>query len=436
MKKTISLAFAFFLALVLTVPAFAAPAAEYTYVWDFADVMSESEEQMLDEQLGNIDYEFASPLYIVTKYGSEENSAVEYAKMFVENSGELFRSYGDDLGFVFVDDFDNDTYTFYRVGDADLIVDDADLQGLFDNLDITYDVDNLFSSYSAVAAFTREHCQSFFNDGDAQTSTTSAYGDYYDFSAPDSNGKHITDDADLLTDEQEATLLKSIEAIREKYNFDVVLHTTNSIGEKTIADYADDYYDYNGYGIGENHDGLLFVLNMSNGEKGNRDYYTSTSGSGITAFTDYAVKDSESKINSLILPSLKKDDWFGAFEKYLELTNIFLEQAQTGEPFDSANPYMTFSDYAVLECVVLCVAALAVFITSKILGSKMKTNVKKISASDYVVPGSLNITGSCDVFSHKTLSKTARPKETSSSSGSSTHTSSSGSTHGGGGGKF
>lgn len=436
MKKVLSVVFSLILVSVLSVPAFAEPGAQYTYVWDFADVMSESQEQMLDEQLSEIDLAYASPLYIISKYGNADYTATEYAKMFVANSGELFRSYGEDIGFVFVDDFDNDTYLFYIVGDGDLIVDSSELQAIYDYLDRAYDIDNPFAAYSSVAAFVNQYCQGFFDNDSGESTTASDYGDGYDYSAPDSNGKQIADDAGLLTDEQEATLLKSIEVIREKYSFDVVLHTTNSIGEKTVSDYADDYYDYNGYGVGENRDGLLFMLNMNNGEEGNRDYYTSTCGSGITAFTDYAIKDSNSKINSLILPFLEDGDWFGAFEKYLELVDIFLEQAQTGEPYDSSNPYKTFSDYVIMEGIVLAVAALAVFIVSKKLGSSMKTNVKKAGATDYVNPGSFKLTGSCDVFLNKTITRTAKPKETKSGSGSSTHTSSSGSTHGGGGGKF
>ncbi len=284
----------------------------------------------------------------------------------------------------------------------------------------------------------------------AEGNVSNTYGSDYDYSAPDSGGKQIVDDADLLTDSQEEQLLTEIESIRTDYSFDVVLHTTNSIGNKTIADYADDYYDYNGYGIGENRDGLLFMINMNNGEEGNRDFYTSTCGFGITAFPDSAIKDTDSAINAEILPYLRDGDWYGAFDKYLDLVDIFLARAENGESYggDFNDGYyyggsydsdyseeMTAEDYIGREVLLIIVAFIIAIVISLIVRSKMKTNVKRADAADYIVPGSLVITSSADVFSHVNVTKTARPKETS-SSGSSVHTSSSGTSHGGGGGKF
>ena len=37
-------------------------------------------------------------------------------------------------------------------------------------------------------------------------------------------------------------------------------------GGKTAEAYADDYYDYNGYGYGENDDGLLLLVSMGERE--------------------------------------------------------------------------------------------------------------------------------------------------------------------------
>lgn len=437
MKKIICVTFAVALIFAMCIPVFAAP-ADYGYVWDYADDLTESEEQMLDDALSELDESYAFPLFIISKYSNPEYTASEYAELFAQNNYDGFTAFGDAAGFIFVDDFDNNSFILYRVGDGDLIIDDEAVEALNTYLESGYDSEKIFATYSAVVTYVEDYCQKFSEaDYVAQEQSTEKYDESYDYSAPVSNGNPVNDDAELLTDEQEAKLLVKIEALRTEYAFEIVLHTTNSIGDKTIADYADDYYDYNGFGVGENRDGLLFMLNMNNGEEGNRDYYTSTCGSGISVFTDYAIKDSDSKINMLILPFLEDGDWYGAFNKYLDLADIFLANARDDKPYDSANPYMTTGDYLTAECFVIVLAALAVFVTFRILRSRMKTNVKKSGAADYVVPGSLKIGNSQDIFSHKTVRKTVRPQETSSSSsGSSTHTSSSGTTHGGGGGKF
>lgn len=44
---------------------------------------------------------------------------------------------------------------------------------------------------------------------------------------------------------------------------------------------ADDFYDYNGYGYGEEGDGIIFLISMEE-----RKWQISTCGFGITAFTD------------------------------------------------------------------------------------------------------------------------------------------------------
>ena len=280
------------------------------------------------------------------------------------------------------------------------------------------------------------------------------YDSEYDYSAPQAGSTRVNDDADLLTDGQESALQAKIDSIIAAYNFDVVLHTTNSIGNKSIADYADDYFDYNGFGFGENRNGLLFMLNMNNGEEGNRDYYTSTRGYGKYVFTDYAIYDSDSAVNEAILPYLREGEWYNAFDKYLDVVEDFLLQASTGTPYDYETPYKTYDggidngdsmveelydnrtgQYIKNEVIALIVAIVVAVVVVSVFKGQMKTNVKAAGAADYVVPGTLNIEQAHDHFTHASVAKTAKPKETS-SSGSSSHTSSSGASHGGGGGKF
>jgi uncharacterized protein len=73
----------------------------------------------------------------------------------------------------------------------------------------------------------------------------------------------------------------------------------------------------------------------------------------------------------------------------------------------------------------------ALIVTGK-MRSDLVTVRQQVKADNYVIPGSLQLTNSRDLFLYSQVTKTERPK----SGGSSTHTSSSGRTHGGGGGKF
>jgi len=62
---------------------------------------------------------------------------------------------------------------------------------------------------------------------------------------------------------------------------DVVIVITDNTQGKSSRDFADDFYDYNGYGIGTRKSGLLMLVNMQN-----REIWISTCGDAIDIFTD------------------------------------------------------------------------------------------------------------------------------------------------------
>ena len=49
---------------------------------------------------------------------------------------------------------------------------------------------------------------------------------------------------------------------KNQYNMDAVIVTSNNLNGKSQQDYADDYFDYNGYGVGEDKSGLLLLIDM------------------------------------------------------------------------------------------------------------------------------------------------------------------------------
>ena len=91
----------------------------------------------------------------------------------------------------------------------------------------------------------------------------------------------LVDEADLLTDEEEADILEQLDEISERQECDVAVVTVDGLDGKSAMEYADDFYDYNGYGFGEEKDGILLLVSMEE-----RDWYISTCGFGITALTD------------------------------------------------------------------------------------------------------------------------------------------------------
>lgn len=234
----------------------------------------------------------------------------------------------------------------------------------------------------------------------------------------------VVDTAQLLSDSEREALASRLNEISLRQNMDVVVATTDTTDGCSVAEYADRLYDEYGFGCGEQRDGLLLLISMEE-----RDWYISTCGYGITAFTDAGIE----YIGKQIRSDLSAGSYAAAFQSYAELCDDFITQAKSGTPYNKSN-----LPREPLSLVWIPIAAVVGFVIAKIIvgnmKGKLKTVRKQAAANSYVKDGSMSITDSRDLFLYHTVTRSEKPK--SSSSSSSTHTSSSGTTHGGGGGKF
>lgn len=233
----------------------------------------------------------------------------------------------------------------------------------------------------------------------------------------------LVDDADLLSSSDEDSVLSKLDKISEALEFDVVIVTTDTLGGKSPRAFADDFFDYNGYGFGPDADGILLLVSTED-----RDWYISTCGYGITAFTDAGID----YIGDRLVEKLGEEHYFDACLVFADLCEDFVKQARTGSPYDRGSlpkePFKFFGTLLVCLLLGFGVALIVVFV----MKAQLKSVHSKAAAADYVRAGSLNITDSHELFLHRRVDRRAKPKD----SGSSTHRSSSGRSHGGGGGKF
>ena len=91
------------------------------------------------------------------------------------------------------------------------------------------------------------------------------------------NLKHVVDDADILTDSEEAELTRMIADVIERTGYDLVIYTdvTNYGLGPEDEKCAIDFYRFNGYGLGPEQSGLIIYVNMDK-----RDRYFSVVGTG------------------------------------------------------------------------------------------------------------------------------------------------------------
>ena len=240
---------------------------------------------------------------------------------------------------------------------------------------------------------------------------------------------YVVDNADLLTQTEENELSEKLQDISDELQFDVVVVTANSTGSKTATEYADDYFDYNGYGRGSNNDGALFLVDM-----GDRKWAISTSGYGIEAIVDSALDDMEEEI----VPYLKSGDYDGAFNEFADLTYDIVNDAKNGKSYSNSTTSTTknHKNIGTNLIVAFSIGAGISLIIILVYRSKLKPVKFQKEAKEYIVPGSFNLRRSDDVFLYFNITKVPIPKNNDSDDSGSFHSSSSGSSHGGSSGSF
>lgn len=238
----------------------------------------------------------------------------------------------------------------------------------------------------------------------------------------------FVDRADLVAEGQEETLLEKLDEISERQKLDVVIATVDSLEGKTPMDYADDFYDYNGYGFGEDADGILLLISMED-----RDWRISTCGFGITAFTDAG----QEYLMDQVLPSLSNGAYDTAFYKFADWCDKYITQARTGKPYDTGSmPKEDTYDFSGMDVFIFfCFGFIIACVRAKKIQKRLMPVALNYTAFSYI--GDVDLFVEQDKFINSTTTtRIIEQKTHSSGGGSTTHTSSSGRTHGGSGGKF
>lgn len=243
----------------------------------------------------------------------------------------------------------------------------------------------------------------------------------------------VYDFAGLLTDSEELNLYNKIMTFINTYNMDMAVVTINTNSKASAMAYADDFYDYNDFGLGSTFDGLLFLIDMDN-----REMWISTTGEAIIMYDDYRIDKILDETYNYI-----------SSKKYYKCAEAFVEKASTyassGTPSSNSNykidengNYVRINSKNTFP--IFGILAFSLIVSSIFIGiscSRHKTIKKATQAKHYLVKDSFKLTENEDRFITTHTSKVYDPPSSSrSGGGSSTHHSSSGRSHGGGGRKF
>lgn len=248
----------------------------------------------------------------------------------------------------------------------------------------------------------------------------------------DSSVSRVVDTENVISAETEAKLIEKINDIRDKYGVDVVIHTASNTYDLSQSNYIDKFYKYNGYGIGEDYDGVMLSI------------FPLYSDVEITTFGNVENKLTDRNIE-LLMDAVEgievKDDYDKAVLRWVDYLEATLRTGRTPR-----TPFV-WSMRGIA-------AAISSLIASSITASKAKKSMVTVrtvyEANAHFVRDSFGVRNTGDRFTHNTVTRVYSPvnrdrdsgggHSSGSSGGSSSHSSSysgsSGTSHSGSGRNF
>ena len=246
------------------------------------------------------------------------------------------------------------------------------------------------------------------------------------------DGTYVFEEAGTLSDEQSRALENQALSMAQTYNFGVYLVTVDDFtdyGYEDVYDCAVAFYKESELGLGDNQDGELLFMSMSN-----RKYALVYHGYGDTAFTEYG----RDLLERDMLSCFRDNDWYGGFQEYMRWSETLLAEAANGTPLgweeygdyhpDDADTYYEEGfDLFDLLFVVVVPLLVAGGVCAAFAG-QLKTVREASEARQYAVKGSLKLRDKSDRFTHTTETRVKVESDNDSDSGGG------GSTHHSGGG--
>ena len=127
----------------------------------------------------------------------------------------------------------------------------------------------------------------------------------------DENEPRLIDLANLLSPNEENEIKARLKQIRQETNQDVVIYTDVTSYGMDNELYAEDFYVYNGYGIGPEYDGLVLFINM---DPENREMVSASYGLARTLFND----EMSNQLDDILYNHLINQEYYAAFTEWTD----------------------------------------------------------------------------------------------------------------------
>ncbi len=209
----------------------------------------------------------------------------------------------------------------------------------------------------------------------------------------------------LLTTEEAINLENCYADFAASHDFTPILVTTESFEGKSAESFAANWYDSHGYPD----DGILLLVSLTEGQ-----WYILTNGACYDRIPNWEAEN----IGGELVESLREGAYYEAFALFPELADEAYTQESSISNYGGADaPVTNQKHYGKTIAICMAVGMGIGLIAVGIMASQMKSVRAQNTASDYVRPGSMQLTQCGDFFMYRTVTRTERQQNNSSGSG-------------------
>lgn len=243
----------------------------------------------------------------------------------------------------------------------------------------------------------------------------------------------IYDNAEILSDEDEAYLYDLIQKFINETNMDMVILTDSKsyYNDSQNETYATDFYDYNDFGLNfDKYSGVLLYRNAYEADP----YYNVYMFGDAQLYFDY---DRSEEMLDIIYSNMISGNYVPAFEKFITMYKRYYNE---GIPSSRKNYYvdeMGFlqKKYTYPWMLALIVSAIVSIIYYSVFTGRNKMVKKAREAKEYLNEEDVNIHKKVDQFLHSKTTSYTVSSSSGGSGGGGSHSGSSGMGHSSGGGR-
>ncbi len=136
----------------------------------------------------------------------------------------------------------------------------------------------------------------------------SSFKFFHDYEAP-----RVVDDAHILSDQDSEKLEQRLGEIRQELDRDIVIFTDDSAHGFSHEIYAADFYDFNGYGCGDDYEGACLMICMDPEDRG---WYVSVAG---PATEKLYTEEYANEMDDVLYPYMVRGDYAEGIAEWIEL---------------------------------------------------------------------------------------------------------------------